>query len=155
MDTAVEQETLETWRSFITAHSRVVERLSQELEQEAGLPLAWFDVLLRLSESDKSRLRMHQLADSLLLSRSAATRFIDRMESAGLVERIQCLTDGRGTFVQLSAAGLKRLRFAAPIHKRGVAEHFGQYLDESESRVIGAVMDRIGAAVSPVESGVS
>lgn len=146
MDERVEQQSLQAWRGFLTAHSRIVERLSNELEAEAGLPLTWYEVLVILSEADGGRLRMHQLADSLLLSRSAATRFIDRMETAGLVERIQSLTDRRGTFVTLSSAGRNRLRDAGPIYVRGIQEHFTQHLEDAELTVLRSVMTRLGQA---------
>ncbi len=143
-----EQQSLRAWRGFLQAHAHIVEQLSRELEEEAGLPLAWYEVLLILSEADGGRLRMHQLADSLLLSRSAATRFIDRMETAGLVERIQSLTDRRGTFVTLSASGRRRLRLARPIHDRGINEHFARHLDVSELAVFRSVMNRLAGATS-------
>jgi DNA-binding MarR family transcriptional regulator len=143
MDTEIQTPMLQSWRVFLTAQTRILERLSHALESEVDLPLAWYDVLLTLNEAEDGRLRMHQLADSLLLSRSAATRFIDRMEAAGLVERIQCLTDGRGTFVRLSAAGRKRFETAAPIYRRGVEEYFGRHVADAERQVIDPVMERL------------
>lgn len=140
---------LTAWRQFLTAHARIVERLSRELEAEAGLPLTWYEVLLILNEAPQHRLRMHELADSLLLSRSAATRFVDRMETAGLVERVPCDSDGRGTNVRLSDLGLRRLRSAAPIHLRGIAEHFGGHIDLSEADALGSLMSRLAIAVRP------
>ena len=95
---------------------------------------------------------MHQLAESMVLSRSAATRFIDRMESAGLVERIQCLTDGRGTFVQLSPGGRKRLDRARPIHTRVIEEHFASQVSSHELATVQRVMTRLAGADQAGES---
>lgn len=78
---------IEVWRSFLRAHSQVVRRLERDLTAEAGLPLAWYDVLLQLAEAPDRRLRMAELADSVLLSRSGLTRLVDRLQAAGLVQR--------------------------------------------------------------------
>ena len=77
--------TLEAWRLFLTAHHEVIDTLSRELERETGLPLTWYEVLLYLKQAPDRQLRMHELAESLLLSRSAMTRFVDRIERAGYV----------------------------------------------------------------------
>ena len=93
---------LHAWRTFLTTHAAVIDALGKDMESAVGLPLTWYEVLLILKESDDGRLRMRELAESLLLSRSAATRFVDRMEAAGLVSRECCLADGRGTFVAMT-----------------------------------------------------
>jgi DNA-binding MarR family transcriptional regulator len=115
---------LQAWGAFLRAHARVIRQLEQELQSEQELSLADYDVLYQLAVADERRLRMSDLADRLLLSRSGATRLIDRLTTAGLVGRASCATDRRGLWAFLTEAGAERLRSATPTHLRGVAEHF-------------------------------
>lgn len=134
---------MRAWRSFLTAHARIIARMEQELEDHEQLPLTWYEVLLLLRESSDGRLRMHELAESRLLSRSAATRLIDRIEGAGLVRREASTTDRRGTFVVMTDAGLATLRKAAPVHVGGIEAHFARYVDDDEAETVAAVMNRV------------
>ena len=93
---------------------------------EHDLPLPSYDVLVQLSEAPGRRLRMTELADRVLLSRSGLTRLVDRLARDGLVERQACPDDARGTLAVLTDAGLERLRTAWPTHLRGVAAHLGR-----------------------------
>jgi DNA-binding MarR family transcriptional regulator len=139
----VAPETLEALRLLLTVNRRVVDHLAREMAEENQLPLAWYEVLLYLREADEGRLRMHELADSLLLSRSAATRFVDRMEDAGLVDRVVCASDRRGTFVEMTETGRAVFAAAAPIHLRGIAAHFARYVSSEEADVLVAAFGRI------------
>jgi len=134
---------MHAWRSFITANSRVFARLEAELIDEVGLPLSWYEVLLLLKESPEGQLRMHEFAETRLLSRSAATRLIDRMETAGLVERVACDVDRRGTWVHMTEHGWSTFRRAAPVHVRGIAEHFTTLIDDDEATALAELMARV------------
>jgi len=142
---------LAAWRSFLEAHARVTSVLEEELEAERDLPLTWYDVLVQLQESAEHKLRMTDLAGAVLLSKSGLTRLIDRMCGATLVERAPDPLDRRGTYVILTPAGLDRLNDAAPVHMRGVEQHFARYLSDAETvavrgaftRVIEGVHDRL------------
>ena len=120
------------WRAFLRAHAQVIRRLERELHDEQGLALTDYDVLVQLARSDQRRLRMSELADRLLLSRSGATRLVDRLAADGLIERVSCEDDRRGQWAALTDAGLRRLREAAPTHLRGVATHFLDRLSADE-----------------------
>ena len=115
---------IEVWRDFLIAHARLARLLDEDLRAEHDLSLAEYDALLQLAEAPGRRLRMHQLADRVLLSRSGVTRLIDRLVADGSVERNSCLTDARGAEAVLTPAGLERLREAAPTHLRGISERF-------------------------------
>ncbi|HET9415935.1 MAG TPA: MarR family transcriptional regulator [Candidatus Limnocylindria bacterium] len=115
---------LGAWRAFLRAHARVIRTLERELQDEERLALTDYDVLVQLANAGENRLRMSELADGLLLSRSGATRLVDRLVAEGLIERVMCDTDRRGQWASLTDAGLERLRSATPAHLRGVAEHF-------------------------------
>lgn len=132
---------LAAWSGFLRAHARLVRELERELQAEQHLALTDYDVLVQLASSDERRLRMSDLADRLLLSRSGATRLVDRLVAQGLVERMMCDADRRGQWASLTDAGYERLRQASPTHLRGVAEHFLDRLSADEL----AAMDRIFA----------
>ena len=136
---------IEVWRSFLRAHSQVVRRLERDLTAEAGLPLAWYDVLLQLAEAPDRRLRMAELADSVLLSRSGLTRLVDRLQAAGLVVREPFPGDARGMYTVLTPTGLDRLRRAAPIHLAGVQEYWLSKFSDDELRQLHDLLNRLVA----------
>ena len=137
------------WRAFIEAHAHVLARLSRELQAEESLPVTWYDVLVQLSEADDHSLRMQDLADRVLLSQSGLTRLVDRLQQAGLVERVRCVDDGRGFFAQLTDEGLKTLRRAYPTHLRGVRRWFADALSAEEAEVLARALSRIAADARP------
>lgn len=134
---------LRTWRTFLRAHARVARQLEAELQAEQDLALTDYDVLVQLAAADERRLRMSELADRLLLSRSGATRLVDRLVGEGLVERVSCESDRRGQWAALTAAGYERLRRASPTHLRGVATHFLDRFSPDELSGLERMLDRI------------
>lgn len=144
--TSVPPAQLAAWRAFLEAHAHTTELLARELRDEVDLPLSWYDVLVHLHEAEEHRLRMQELADRVLLSKSGLTRLIDRMERAGLVDRAACPSDRRGTFAELTPHGLDTLRNSAPTHLRGVREHFAALLSDEEAQVLEAALDRVASA---------
>jgi DNA-binding MarR family transcriptional regulator len=124
----------------------VLRRLEAELVDEGAMSLAHYDVLVQLAHADGRRLRMHELAQRVLLSRSGITRVVDRLEAEGLVERRACPSDARGAFAVLSEAGLARLRDATPIHLGGVRRHFVDPLTTAELETLGELLERVLAA---------
>ncbi|MDF5714129.1 MAG: MarR family transcriptional regulator [Rhizonema sp. NSF051] len=134
------------WRLFLTTHLRVIDRIEAKLA-EAELPsLEWYDVLLTLKESPEYRLRLSDLADKVLLSRSNLTRLIDRLEKAGLLYRQRCPTDRRGTFAVLTPQGLTMQKRMWPVYAEGIVEYFACHMNDSEVSVIQEVMERMLAA---------
>ncbi len=129
-------EDLAAWRAFLEAHAAVTHVLAVELQDAVGLPLSWYDVLVQLSEAPGRQLRMHDLAEAVLLSKSGLTRLVQRMEDEGLVQRERCDLDRRGTWARLTEAGHDRLVEAAPTHVEGVARHFADRLDDDEVAVL-------------------
>ncbi len=115
---------LRAWIAFLQAHAAVTRRLEAELTAERGLSLAEYDALLQLAIADEGRLRMSDLADRVVLSRSGMTRLVDRLEADGFVRRVACASDARVAWATLTEIGLARLRAAAPVHLRGVEQHF-------------------------------
>jgi DNA-binding MarR family transcriptional regulator len=117
---------LSAWRRLLEAHAAVTELLEHELVAERGLPLSRYDVLLNLAEAPEGRLRMQELSASVLLSKSGLSRLVDRMVEAGLGPPERCQDDRRGWFAVLTDQGRSALRRAAPVHLRGIQEHFAQ-----------------------------
>ena len=136
---------LAAWSTFLRAHARVMRELERELQAEQDLALTDYDVLVQLASADERRLRMSELADRLLLSRSGATRLVDRLEADGLVARETCESDRRGQWAALTDAGVARLRRASPTHLRGVATHF---LDRLEPDELGALERMLAQVVA-------
>jgi DNA-binding MarR family transcriptional regulator len=134
---------LRAWSAFLRAHARIVRALEQELQDEQGMALTDYDVLVQLATTDGRRLRMSELADRLLLSRSGVTRLVDRLVADGLVERVTCDDDRRGQWASLTDAGYERLRRASPTHLRGVAEHFIDRLDDAEIAALERTLERL------------
>ncbi len=142
----VPPQQLAAWRAFLEAHARTVELLTRELRDAEDLPLTWYDVLVQLNEAPERRLRMQELADAVLLSKSGVTRLIDRMERDGLVSRSRCSDDRRGTYAALTPAGLARLRDSAPTHLEGVRAHFAAHLDDEEAATMERLLTRLAEA---------
>lgn len=136
---------LGAWRAFLRAHAHVVRELERELTDDQQLALTDYDVLVQLSAAEERRLRMSELADRLLLSRSGVTRLIDRLVADGLVERVTCDTDKRGQWASLTDAGYERLRGASPTHLRGVAAHFLDRLSADDLAVLERMLDSVAA----------
>ena len=146
---SLEQGREEAWRALITAYSAAVERIERGLV-EAGLPpLGWYDVLLELSAAPGCRLRMHELAGAVVLSRSGLTRLVDRLEKAGLLRREPDPEDGRGSFAVLTDEGAGMRQKMWPVYAKGIEEHFGTHLSDEEAEVLTRALGRVRAAAGP------
>lgn len=136
---------LGVWRSFLRAHARLTRVLEAELIAGQRLSLAAYDVLVQLAEAPHHRLRMTELAEAVLLSRSGVTRLVDRLERGGLVLRERADGDGRGVVAVLTAQGLDRLRTASGTHLTGVVRHFAEAFGYSDLEAFGRMCDRLGS----------
>ncbi|NJD28488.1 MAG: MarR family transcriptional regulator [Chloroflexi bacterium] len=135
---------LAPWRAFVRAQAHVNRRLDEDLRAEHGLSLQEYVALLILVEAPERRLRMGRLAEGLNLSKSGATRLIDRLVDDGLVERVSCASDARGAEAALTEAGVDRLRSAAPTHLRGIAEYFLAAIDAEDLGAVERSMREVG-----------
>jgi DNA-binding MarR family transcriptional regulator len=133
---------LEAWDSFLRAHATLMRRLEVDLAQATGLALADFDVLAQLARAG-GELRMTDLANRVLVSRSGMTRRVGRLVEEGLVRRANADADGRGVVVALTDAGVARLTKTAPVHLRAVSELFVAQLDEQELAVLKNALDKV------------
>jgi DNA-binding MarR family transcriptional regulator len=136
------------WRAFLTAHATIVRRLEAELEADESLALSDLDVLIQLHRAGGT-LRMRDLAERALLSRSGMTRRVDRLEAAGFIVRTVCTTDRRGSFAQLTDAGRDRLVSALPSHRRGIETHFVAKLSAAELEMVRSTLSKVLAEPPP------
>lgn len=139
------KETVAAWGRLLLTHKELIARMDQELRDRHGLRLDWYDILLQLNRG--GRMRMHELAEATLFSRTDCTRIVDRMERAGLVVREAATEDGRGVYAVLTAAGKLKLRRAAATHLEGIQRLFGSNLEESEVAAIESGLARVLAAL--------
>jgi DNA-binding MarR family transcriptional regulator len=133
---------LGAWRSLLRAHATLMRQLETELEQQTGLALADYDVLIQLANAG-GELRMTELANRALISRSGMTRRVARLVDDGLVRRADAGADGRGVVVALTDAGVARLAETLPTHVRGIAQHFIARLDDPELAILETALDKV------------
>lgn len=135
----LDEEEQRTWRAFLNATHLLFERLDRELQADAGMPHTYYEVLVRLSESTDHRLRMSELADASLSSRSRISHAVRRLEEAGWVRREECESDRRGAWAVLTDAGFETLKAAAPGHVEGVRTHLFDQLTERQVAELGRI----------------
>jgi DNA-binding MarR family transcriptional regulator len=133
---------LEAWRSLLRAHATLMRRLDTDLERETGLALADFDVLAQLAAAH-GELRMTELADRALISRSGMSRRVARLADEGLVRRDKAGTDGRGVVVALTEPGVARLAETVPVHARGISQLFVAKLDDQELDLLDGALNKV------------
>lgn len=137
-----DENRIRAWEALLKVHAEVAGALEQALQDAVNLPLPWYQVLIELRRAGGS-LRMHQLAEVATLSRSGTTRFVDRMEEAGLVERRVCPTDRRGFEVVMTDKGRTVQRAAAPVALRGVQEHLGMHLTDGQALALATLLEGV------------
>src|SRR5436309_196303 len=132
----------DAWRSLLRAHATLMRRLDTDLERGTGLALADFDVLAQLAAAH-GELRMTELADRALISRSGMSRRVARLADEGLVRRHKAGTDGRGVVVALTKTGIDRLAETAPVHARGISKLFVAQLDDQELALLERALNKV------------
>jgi len=138
-----------TWRAFLTASRLLLDTLDRELQRDAGMPHAYYEILVRLSEADERSLRMSELADATLSSRSRLSHAVSRLEEAGWVRRQACPTDRRGQVAVLTDLGFRALADAAPGHVEGVRVHLFDPLTQAQRRQLGEISETLLSNLDP------
>ena len=133
---------LGAWSAFIRAHASLVREMDTRLRNATGCPLADFDVLAQIADAG-GRLRMTELAERVLVSRSGLTRRVASLEDEGLVERTAADDDGRGVIVCLTDAGVRRLVETQTAHSADVQDLFIARLNDRELATIERAMRKI------------
>jgi DNA-binding MarR family transcriptional regulator len=139
------------WRLFLTAYATAIEQIEHDL-QAAGLPpISWYDVLWTLECAPDHHMRLHELAQAVLLSRSNITRLVDRLEEAGLLCRKRCPNDRRGAYAALTPEGLALRKQIWATYSQSIGRHFANYLTDEEVTLLSNAFERT-TAISKVET---
>jgi DNA-binding MarR family transcriptional regulator len=139
----LDEAELGAWRGLVRVHAALARELDAELEARHGLPLSSYEVLRCLSKAPGGRLRMAELAEHVLLSRSGMTRLIDRLEREGMVSRSTCDKDGRGCYAVLTDHGRDLVEQARSTHIEVVRAGFLRHFSEEEMRRLATLWERV------------
>ena len=131
------------WGALLQVHAAVVPVLDRRLQDEVGLPLSWYDVLLELAAAPERRLRMTDLSHRVVLSRTRVSRLVDELRRSGLVDRQGNPADARSAYAVLTPAGLARYREAAPVYLAGIEEEFAGYLRNDELESLATALQKV------------
>ena len=143
---AFSTDELAAWRGMLQVHARVTQALDAQMRAEHGLAVSQYEVLMFLADAPDRKLRMSEIANRVLLSRSGLTRLIDRLVQLGYVTRCAAEDDGRGAFAELTDAGHDKLVAARRTHREGVREFFLDRLSTTDTVVLGDIWSRFRSA---------
>ncbi|GMQ97843.1 MAG: MarR family transcriptional regulator [Acidimicrobiia bacterium] len=146
-----DQET--AWRAFLKAHALLTRQLDRDLRDCCEMTLVIYDALVQLSEAPQQQLRISELADALVYSRSGLTRIVDKMENAGHITRLRDESDRRSWIVTLTPAGLSSLEIAWRTHVQGVERHFASHLTDTQARSVTKSFRAVISAMAPDQTG--
>src|SRR3954453_20326319 len=140
---ALSARELQAWRGLLRTQAWLTKALDAELEAAHDLPLSSYEVLKYLADADSERMRMCDLASSILVSRSGLTRLFDRLEREGFIVRVSGDDDARRAFAKLTLAGREKLQAARATHLAGVRSLFLGHLSDAEQEMLGELWDRV------------
>ena len=133
------------WRGLLVAHSRLVPSVEADLRSAGQVSLSWYDVLLELNAAPGRRLRMSELGQRAVLSRTRVSRVVDELAAAGLAERQRDSADGRSSFAVLTPDGRNALRRAWPVYREAIHRHLGARLTARQCRQLATLLDHAAA----------
>src|SRR6266516_2575747 len=137
-------ERLRAWRLYFESALALIDVLDAELERDAGIPMRWYDALVQLEEAPDG-LRMNELAERILYSKSGFTRVVDRMEEAGLVQRVRPENYRRSILVILTDQGRTTMEHARRHHRHGIEQHFSRHLADSDIKSLNRAFEKVSA----------
>jgi DNA-binding MarR family transcriptional regulator len=146
--TTLSQTQLTGWRLFLTLHRRIVDAIDHDLQTVGRLPLTSYDVLIELYEAPDKRLRMAELAERVVLSRSGLTRLVDRLEADGYLMRDRVGGDRRGAYAVITERGNDALQEAWPTYARGIIQYFASALSPDETATLADLLQKITQRLS-------
>ena len=133
---------LRAWQLFFESALTLLDRLDRDTERDTGIPIQWYDVLIHLEQSPDG-LRMNELADKILYSKSGLTRVVDRMENAGLVRRYRPETDRRSIFVLPTPRGREVMEDARHRHHDWIEQNFSRQLADSDIKALTRAFEKL------------
>jgi DNA-binding MarR family transcriptional regulator len=141
------------WAALLRVHAALVPQLDKELQEAQRLPLTWYDVLLTLNSAPGRRMRMSELGEAAVVSRTRVSRVVDELVAAGLVCREANAVDRRSSFAVITPEGRQRLRAAASIYLSGIERHFTRHLTDDEVAAIRCGLGRVLSAFQQRQMG--
>jgi DNA-binding MarR family transcriptional regulator len=145
-------ERLRAWRLYLESTLALVDILEAELERDAGIPLRWYDILVQLEETPDG-IRMNELAERILYSKSGFTRVVDRMEEAALVRRVRPANDRRSILVVLTDHGRTTMEQARRHHRHAIEEHFSRHLADTDIKALTRAFEKLSTHARPLRPG--
>lgn len=145
-------ERLRAWRLYLESALALFDILDTELERDAGIPMRWYDVLVQLEEAPEG-LRMNELAERILYSKSGFTRVVDRMEETDLVRRVRPDNDRRSILVVLTDTGRETMETARRHHRNAIDQHFSQHLTDNDIKALTRALEKISIHARPLRPG--
>jgi DNA-binding MarR family transcriptional regulator len=145
-------ERLRAWRLYFESAMALVDVLDAELQRDAGIPMRWYDALVHLEETPDG-LRMNELAERILYSKSGFTRVVDRMEDAGLVRRVRPEHDRRSILVVLTGEGREKMEEARRHHRHSIEQHFSAHLADTDVKALARALEKLSAHARPLRPG--
>ena len=145
-------ERLRAWRLYFESALALGDVLDAESERDAGIPLRWYDALIQLEETPDG-LRMNELAERILYSKSGFTRVVDRMEEAGLLRRVRPETDRRSILVVLTDQGRDTLEQARGHHRHAIEQHFSRHLSDTDVKALTRALEKVSTHARPLRPG--
>lgn len=143
---------LQAWRALLLAHSAAVRAIDRDVRRFGRIPLTWYDVLLELKAAGSGGLRMQEVAERVVLSRTRVSRLVDEMAASGLVSKRHDDADKRVTWAAITDEGRAALRETAPAYMRGIEQHFATYLSDEEAAVIAEALLRVARGGTDLRS---
>jgi DNA-binding MarR family transcriptional regulator len=145
-------ERLRAWRLYFESALALMSVLDDELERDAGIPMRWYDALVHL-EDEADGVRMNELAERILYSKSGFTRVVDRLEAEGLVRRVRPESDRRSIFVVLTDEGRTMLERARRSHRHSIEQHFARHLSDADVKALVRALEQLSAHIRPLRPG--
>ena len=145
-------ERLHAWRLYFESALALGDVLDSEFERDTGLQVRWYDVLVHLEETPDG-LRMNELAEQILYSKSGFTRVVDRMEEAGLVRRVRPENDRRSILVVLTDNGRETMEQARRHHRHWIEQHFSRHLADTDIKALTRALEKLSAHARPLRPG--
>lgn len=138
----------DAWGALLQVHAALVPTLDKAVQSQAGLPLSWYDVLLELAAEPQGRLRMSDLAERVVLSRTRVSRLVDELVARGLISKEGHPDDRRSAYAVITPAGLAEFRAAAPVYVRAIESQFASNLTDDELAEVARILNKIRGAGS-------
>jgi DNA-binding MarR family transcriptional regulator len=135
-------DVVRAWSGMLRLHAQLVPLIDAELVRATGMPLRWYDVLLELEAAPDRRLRMVELGDAVVLSRTRVSRVVDELIEAGFVTRLPNPDDGRSAFAAISPAGRRAFRRAAPVYLDRIRTHLGARVSRRDAAALRVILER-------------